>query len=118
MKKFAILFALVITTASCGIIGSLNSNTSIKPNESFVLGDNKHGVFKTHLKNEGVTVLKVYKAPNDGGTHSPQWVKPQETIFVKTEKNTALVIENTENQYASVTLKVKGDLNLGMTYNN
>jgi hypothetical protein len=71
MKKIAILFALVITTASCGIIGSLNSNTSIKPNESFVLGDNKHGVFKTHLKNEGVTVLKVYKAPNDGGTHSP-----------------------------------------------
>ncbi|WP_396192550.1 hypothetical protein [Flavobacterium sp.] len=118
MKKIVVLFALAITTASCGIIGSLNSNTSIKPNESFVLGDNNHGVFKTHLKNEGVTVLKIYKAPIAGGTHSPQLVKPQETIFVKTEKNTALVIENTENQYASVTLKVKGDLNLGMTYKN
>jgi hypothetical protein len=118
MKTIIASLSILFFTASCGIIGSLNSNTSIKPNESFVLGDNKHGVFKTNLKNEGVTVLKIYKAPIAGGTNSPQLVKPQETIFVKTEKNTALIIENTGNEYASVTLKVKGDLNLGMTYKN
>lgn len=117
MKKISVLLILLISSVSCGIIGSLNSNTSIKPKESFVLGNNKHGSFKTHLKNEGVTILKIYKAPIDGGTHSTIIVKPQESISVKTEKNTALVIENTGDEYASVTLKVKGDLNLGMTYN-
>ena len=45
-------------------------------------------------------------------------LKPKETATVKIQKNTALVIENTGEVYGSVTLKVKGDLNLGMTYNN
>jgi hypothetical protein len=118
MKKSLALAVLLISTFSCGIIGSLNSNTSIKPKESFILGNNKHGSFKTHLKNEGVTILKVYQAPIGGGSYSTILINPQESATVRTEKNTALVIENTGNEYASVTLKVKGDLNLGMTYNN
>ncbi|MDI6048563.1 hypothetical protein QLS31_01825 [Flavobacterium sp. XS2P24] len=118
MKTIIAIFAILFITTSCGIIGSLNSNTSIKPKESFVLGNNKHGSFKTHLKNEGVTILKVYQAPIDGGTHSPVLINPQESVTVKTEKNTALIIENTGGEYASVSLKVKGDLNLGMTYKN
>ncbi len=117
MKTILAVLTTMLLVSSCGVLGSLNSNTSIKPNESFVLGNNTHGSFKTHLKNEGVTVLKVYQAPIDGGTHSPIFIQPQETAFVKTEKNTALIIENTGSEYASVTLKVKGDLNLGMTYN-
>lgn len=117
MKKIILLAYVIIATASCSVFSSLNSNTSIKPKERFVLGNNKHGSFKTHLKNEGVTVIKIYQAPIDGGTYSPQLLKPQETATVKTAKNTALVIENTGDEYASVTLKVKGDLNLGMTYN-
>ncbi len=108
---------LILSISSCGVFGSLNSNTSIKPKEKFVLGNNKHGAFKTYLKNEGVTVIKIYQAPIDGGTYSPLVLQPQETATVKTAKNTALVIENTGEEYASVTLKVKGDLNLGMTYN-
>lgn len=117
MKSTITLLAiLLLTTSSCGIFSSLNSNTSIKPKESFVLGNNKHGSFKTHLKNEGVTILKVYQAPIYGGTYSQVLIKPQETTTIKTEKNTALIIENTGEEYASVTLKVKGDLNLGMNY--
>jgi hypothetical protein len=118
MKTIIAFFAILFLTTSCGVFDSLNSNTSIKPKESFILGNNKHGSFKTHLKNEGVTILKVYQAPINGGTHSPILIKPQETAFLKTEKDTALIIENTGDEYASVTLKVKGDLNLGMTYNN
>jgi hypothetical protein len=118
MKSLIALFATLLLTTSCGVFGSLNSNTSIKPKESFVLGNNKHGSFKTHLKNEGVTILKIYQAPIDGGSHSSVLIKPQESTTIKTDKNTALIIENTGDEYASVTLKVKGDLNLGMTYNN
>lgn len=116
MKSLIALFGTLLLVTSCVVFDSLNSNTSIKPNESFVLGNNKHGSFKTHLKNEGVTVLKVYQAPIDGGTYSPVLIKPQETTTIKTEKNTALIIENTGDKDASVTLKVKGDLNLGMNY--
>ncbi len=115
-KSVIALFGTLLLVTSCGIFSSLNSNTSIKPKESFVLGNNKHGTFKTTLKNEGVTILKVYQAPIDGGTHSSVLVKPQETTTIKTEKNTALIIENTGDEYASITLKVKGDLNLGMNY--
>ena len=118
MKTIITLLAVLFFTTSCGIFGALHSNTTIKPKESFILGNNKHGSFKAHLKNEGVTILKVYQAPINGGTHSPVLIKPQETTTIKIEKNTALLIENTGDEYASVTLKVKGDLNLGMTYNN
>lgn len=118
MKSIILSFAILLLTTSCGVFGSLNSNTSIKPKESFILGKNEHGSFKTHLKNEGVTLLKVYQAPITGGTHSPILLKPKETATIKTEKNTALIIENTGDEFASVTLKVKGDLNLGMTYNH
>ena len=117
MKKNILLGIAIISFTSCSVFSSLNSNTSIKPKERFVLGNNKHGSFKTHLKNEGVTVLKIYQAPIDGGSYSSLLINPQESTTVKTQKNTALVIENTGDVYASVTLKVTGDLNLGMTYN-
>jgi hypothetical protein len=117
MKKILALLVLIISTFSCGVFDSLNSNTSIKPKEKFVLGNNKHGSFKTYLKNEGVTILKIYQSPIDGETHSSFIIRPQETAFVKIDKNTALIIENTEDEYGSITLKVKGDLNLGMGYN-
>lgn len=112
----ALIIALLLTT-SCSIFSSLTSNTTIKPNESFVLGNNQHGSFTTYLKNEGATVLKIYQAPIDGETHSLLVIKPKETVTVRTEKNTALIIENTGNEEASVSLKVRGDLNLGMNYN-
>lgn len=112
----ALIIALLLTT-SCSIFSSLTSNTTIKPNESFVLGNNQHGSFTTYLKNEGATVLKIYQAPIDGETYSLLVIKPKETVTVRTEKNTALIIENTGNEEASVSLKVRGDLNLGMNYN-
>lgn len=116
MKSTMVLFAILLLLSSCGVFSSLNSYTTIQPKESFVLGNNEHASFKTHLKNEGVTLLKVYQAPINGGKHSTIIVKPQESIFVKTEKNTALIIENTGDTETNVKLKVKGDLNLGMGF--
>ena len=118
MKKIIITSTISLIISSCSVFSSFNSSTSIKPKQSFVLGNNEHDSFKTHLKNEGVTILKVYQAPIDGGTHSIVTIKPQEIAMVKTERNTALIIENTGEEYAVVKLKVKGDLNLGMVYNN
>lgn len=118
MKKVITTIVLAVAIASCGVFDSLTSNTTIKPNDSFVLGNNEHGTFKVKLKNVSNHDLKIIMAPIAGGTHSPLMIKPNETITVKTERNTALVIENKSNDTASVDLYVTGDTGLSMGYKN
>lgn len=113
-KITILLFAL--TLASCSIFGSLTSNTTIQPNDSFVLGNNKHGGFKVKLKNVSNHSLQVFMAPLEGGTHSPVTVNSNESVTVKAEQNTALIIENKSNEVASVDLYVTGDTSLSMGY--
>lgn len=116
MKTIITTLVLGILLTSCSIFSSLNSNTSIKPNDSFILGNNEHGTFKVKLKNVSNHELKIFMAPIAGGTHSPVMVKPNETLTVKAERNTALVIENKSDEAASVDLYVTGDTELSMGY--
>jgi hypothetical protein len=109
---------LLLTFTSCSIFGSLTSNTVIKPNDSFILGNNEHGSFKVKLKNVCNHDIKIFMAPINGGTHSPVIVKPRETVTVTAERNTALIIENMTNEEASVDLYVTGDTGLSMGYKN
>jgi hypothetical protein len=118
MKTLITSFAILFLVTSCGVFGSLTSNTTIKPNESFVLGNNEHGTFKVKLKNVSNHDLQIIMAPISGGTHSPITVRPNETVTVKAESNTALVIENKSNEGASVDLYVTGDTGLSMGYKN
>jgi hypothetical protein len=117
-KSTIALFAILLFATSCGVFSSLTSNTTIKPNESFVLGNNEHGTFKVKLKNVSNHDLKIIMAPISGGTHSPIIVSPNETVTVKAERNTAIVIENKSNESASVDLYVTGDTGLSMGYKN
>lgn len=117
-KSTIALFAILLFATSCSVFGSLTSNTFIKPNESFVLGNNEHGTFKVKLKNVSNHDLKIIMAPISGGTHSPITVSPNETVTVKAERNTAIVIENKSNDSASVDLYVTGDTGLSMGYKN
>lgn len=107
-------FALVVFS-SCS---SLTSVTTIKPNDSFILGNNTHGKFKVKLKNVSKNDLEVYHTPINGGRHSSQTLKLNESVLVKVDKNTALVIANKSNDTASVELKVTGDTGLSMGYKN
>jgi len=116
MKSIIALFTVLLLTTSCGVFGSLTSNTTIKPNESFVLGNNEHGTFKVKLKNVSNHDLQIIMAPITGGTHLPITVSPNETVTVKAESNTALVIENKSREDASVDLHVSGDIGLSMEY--
>ena len=118
MKTILVLFATVLFVTSCGVFGSLTSNTTIKPNESFVLGNNEHGSFRVKLKNVSNHDLNIIMAPLAGGTHSPIIVRPNETVIIKAEKNTALRIENKSSESASVDLYVTGDTGLSMGYKN
>ena len=118
MRTTIFCLALTILLTSCGIFKTLNSNTTIKPNDSFLLGNNEHGVFRVGLKNESITDLEIYYAPIAGGKHSTQIVKPSQSVNLKVDANTALVINNKSNQTAAVKLKVKGDLGLSMDFKN
>jgi hypothetical protein len=118
MKKTISIIIIALILGSCSIFGSLHSTTSIKPNDSFVLGNNEHGSFKVVLKNISNHDLRLVMAPVSGGTHSPLIVTPNETVKVKTDKNTALIIENKSTEPANVALKVTGDIGLSMGYKN
>jgi hypothetical protein len=115
MKKLlAICLVLQILAVSC----SLTSNTTIKPNDSFILGNNEHGAFKVKLKNVSPNQLELYHAPIAGGRHSGQIIQPNKSITVKVDRNTALIIANASSDQANVELKVTGDLGLSMGYKN
>jgi hypothetical protein len=116
MKKLIIVCIAFITfTTSCK---TLTSVTTIKGNDSFILGNNKHRAYAVSLKNISSKDVTVYHAPIDGGTHTYQVVKPNEKVNVNVEKNTALVVENMSKEEVSVALKVVGDTNLSMGYKN
>ena len=112
MKKFIISIASVLVLISC----SLQSNTIIKPYESFVLGNNQHGRFNVKLTNLSPNAVEVYNAPVGGGKHSFQTVKPNKRLTLKVDKNTALVIDNKSADTANVQLHVTGDVGLSMGY--
>lgn len=117
-KKIISSIALGLLFASCAVFSSLNSNTSIKPNDSFYLGNNPHGKFKVTLKNVSNHSIDIYFAPIDGGTYSRKTLQINQVVTTKVPKNTAIVIENKSDQYASVNINATGDLNLAMNYKN
>jgi hypothetical protein len=116
MKKLIAIVTIVIAFTSCSIFKTVTSNITIQPNDSFVLGDNIHGQFSVKLKNVSKNAVTVYHAPKDGGKHTFETVQPNQTIKIKIEANTALVVENKSNDVASVDLLVKGDTGLSMGY--
>jgi Prokaryotic membrane lipoprotein lipid attachment site len=118
MKKMIAVITTIFALSGCSLFSSLTSNTIISPNNSFVLGNNEHGSFKVKLKNVSANDLEVYEAPIDGGKHSGQTVKPGQTVTVSVDRNTALIINNSNKDTASVDLKVTGDVGLSMGYKN
>ena len=116
MKKFIGIYAFVILFSSCSMFKSITSNTTISPQNSFLLGNNEHGPFTVQLKNVSKNDVVLHSAPITGGTHSYITVKPMDKVKVAIESNTALVIENKTNDTASVDLYIKGDTGLSMGY--
>lgn len=111
----AILCLLFSACLSCN---TLNSTTYIKANDAFILGNNKHGVFRVSLTNASPSELVLWKSPLAGGNHSPVTILPKASLKVTVEKNTALRIENSSNEGVEVKLVVKGDTGLSMGYKN
>jgi hypothetical protein len=116
MKQSIFLLTMISAFMCFSFLTAIHSTTTIDPNNRFELGKNKHGKFKVQLKNLSNQKIKIYHAPIDGGSHSPQVVTPNQQVTVKVEANTALYIENPSNDTVTVKLKVTGDLGLSMGY--
>lgn len=108
--------AIAISLTACGMLGSLTSQTLIQAHNSFVLGDNAHGSFRAKLTNTSNHDLKVFQTPIAGGSHSPVWVHPQQTVRVQVDRDTALRIENPSDETVAIDLVVHGDTGLSMGY--
>ncbi|NOS56675.1 MAG: hypothetical protein HOP37_10530, partial [Cyclobacteriaceae bacterium] len=102
LSKSAALFlaATTLLMQSC----ALHSTTTIKSNERFLLGNNPHNSFRVKLKNVSDKEVEIHRAPIAGGRHSGQLVQPGESVRVRVEANTALVIINNSENEASVQL--------------
>ncbi len=120
MSKLSLLtFGIICLVASaCLPFKTLNSTTYIKAKDAFILGNNKHGLFRVTLTNESPSELTLWKSPITGGNHSPLIISPSASVKLKVEKNTALRIENPSKRDATVKLRVKGDTGLSMGYKN
>lgn len=111
--KFIFLVLAVAILSGCG---ALHSTTFIPPSQKFELGNNKHGAFTANVKNLGDRPIEVYRAPIDGGKHSFVTLAAGASAKIKVEPNTALVVNNMNQDTASVKLIVRGDISLGMQY--
>jgi len=116
IKQSIIITLFTVGLTACIPFKTLKSTTYIKANDAFVLGNNKHQKFSTKLTNTSLNDIAIWECPIDGGRHSPVTVKPNQTVKIKVDKNTALFIENPSNSEGSVLLNVKGDTGLSMGY--
>ena len=119
MRKLILpLFILFLSILSCGVSKSLKSTTYIKANEAFILGNNEHGKFTTHVTNTSNVDITIWQYPINGGRHSPVTLNSHSRTKVNVDRNTALRIENKSSDQIAVKLKVKGDVGLSMGYQN
>lgn len=119
-KRFALFFAMSFFFASCNLLQfqTLHSTTTIKANDAFILGNNKHGKFSVRLKNISNTEITIWQVPIAGGQHSPLKLGAQQKASLKVDRNTALRIENPSSAQIDVELIVTGDIGLSMGYKN
>ena len=114
--KIKVAVIIILSGFFASACGTLTSTTTIDANNSFVLGNNQHGAFTVRMKNISQSDIEVHRAPVSGGRHSFEIIKPGQTVKVKVEENTALVIGNKSDKTANVELFVKGDTGLSMGY--
>jgi hypothetical protein len=108
---FAALLALL---ASCG---TLHSVTSIEANQSFVLGQGRHGSYKAKVLNVGNQPVEIFiQAKDCAAKTSIGILKPGEKSMYPVKANSTVMLKNLGPSTAQMKLDVKGDTDLSMGY--
>ncbi len=123
MKK-TILSALVIMCSvivfqafgGVNLFSDLTSTTIIEANQSFVLGEGKHGGYNAKLVNKGNVEIEIFTENEDGEKKSVGVLKPQEKAEFTIIKNTKVIFKNLGNETATIGIKLSGDTSLSMGY--
>jgi len=110
MKKICIILLAVIALQSC----ALTSQTTIRPNKAFELGDGEHGAFKAMVKNISEVAVEVCATPLGGTEKKLATLQPGEQKTVRFTANTKATFKNNTNKQADLKLKVTGDTRLSM----
>ncbi len=98
------------------LFDSLTSTTIIEPNQSFVLGEGKHGGYNAKLVNKGKVDIEVFTEAEKEEQKSVGVLKPNDKADFTILKNTKVIFKNLGNETATIGIKLSGDTGLSMGY--
>jgi hypothetical protein len=123
MKK--IILSAIIVLVSVGVFQAfggvnlfdgLTSTTIIEPNQSFVLGEGKHGGYTAKIINKGEVDVEVFGERENEEIKSLGTLKPNDKNEYNIAKNTKVIVKNLGNKTATIGIKLSGDTSLSMGY--
>jgi hypothetical protein len=110
---FPIFFCCI--TLFCSACGTLNSVTTIEPNQTFVLGENSHLPFRARIKNIGEGAVEVLLTASKKTT-SLGILHQNENAYYEAAANNVVSFKNVGTTKANIKIKLVGDTNLSMGY--
>lgn len=123
MKKIILSVVIVLglvgvfqAFGGIGLFDSLTSTTIIEANQSFVLGEGKHGGYYAKLVNKGKVDIEVFTESEKEERKSVGVLKPNDKADFKILKNTKVIFKNLGNETATIGIKLSGDTGLSMGY--
>lgn len=99
-----------------GLFNNLTSTTYIEPNQSFVLGEGKHGGYNAKITNKGNVDVEVLGEPENEERKSLGVLKPNDRGEYNVAKNTKVIFKNLGSEKATIGIKLSGDTGLSMGY--
>ena len=123
MKK--IIFSALIVLVSVSIFqafgglnlfDSLTSTTIIEPNQSFVLGEGRHGAYTAKIVNKGKVDVEVSGERENEERKSLGVLKPDDRGEYNVAKNMKVIFKNLGDKTATIGIKLSGDTGLSMGY--
>jgi hypothetical protein len=115
-NQIFMLCALIGLLSSCRSSSVLNSITTIPPQQSFVLGEGKHGGYDIRLQNTSANDLTVRQVSLDGTVEKTIVAPPDKWVALNVPKDKTLMIDNPATKRVNVKIVVKRATNLSMGY--
>jgi hypothetical protein len=124
MKKIVLVAFIILglvgvfqAFGGVNLFDTLNSTTYIEPNQSFVLGEGKHGGYKAKITNKGEVDVEVFGEREDEERKSLGVLKPNDKNEYNVGKNTKVIFKNLGSEKATIGIKLSGDFSgLSMGY--
>jgi hypothetical protein len=118
LSTFIILGLVGVFQAFGGVslVADLTSTTVIEPNQSFVLGEGKHGGYTAKIVNKGEVETEVFGERENEERKSLGVLKPKDKNEYNVAKNTKVIFKNLGSQTATIGIKLSGDTSLSMGY--